>query len=100
LVAEIVSGTNNPFYDLNSDLLVNQDDLATWLGVAGVANLPWHNPYLFGDANLDGAVDELDFKVGVRAVVPTGPGGAAASGPAAATLTLKTLDSGSTQTEQ
>ena len=63
LVAEIFAGTNNPSYDLNSDLLVNLDDLATWLGVAGVANLPSHNPYLFGDANLDGFVDGQDFIV-------------------------------------
>jgi hypothetical protein len=61
LVAEIVAGTNNLIYDLNSDSLVNQDDLTTWLAVAGVVNLASHNPYLLGDANLDGVVDGLDF---------------------------------------
>ncbi len=63
LVAEIASGTNDATYDLNSDLLVDEDDLATWLAVAGAANLPSHNSYLLGDANLDGFVDGQDFLV-------------------------------------
>lgn len=61
LVAEIVAATHDVTYDLNSDHLVNHDDLDTWLAVAGVANLDSHDPYLLGDANLDGVVDGLDF---------------------------------------
>ena len=63
LVATIAAATNDVSYDLNSDLLVNQDDLDTWLAVAGVANLPSHKPFLKGDANLDGVVDVTDFNV-------------------------------------
>ncbi len=61
MVAEIAAGTNNLIYDLNSDALVDRDDLTTWLAVAGTANLPSHNPYLFGDADLSGFVDGQDF---------------------------------------
>jgi hypothetical protein len=61
LVAEIVAGTNDPALDLNSDAFVNQDDLATWLAVAGYANI--HEAYRPGDANLDGLVDEADFLI-------------------------------------
>ena len=63
LVAAIAAGTNNQAYDMNSDLLVNQNDLDTWLAVAGVANLPHHQPYLAGDGNLDGFVDVADFTI-------------------------------------
>jgi hypothetical protein len=47
----------------NSDGLVDRDDLMTWLGIAGVANLPSHDPFLMGDADLNGSVDGQDFLV-------------------------------------
>jgi hypothetical protein len=61
LVAEIVAGTNGATYDLTSDGLVNSDDLSAWLVQAGAINNANGNPYLVGDATLDGVVDGLDF---------------------------------------
>ncbi len=61
LVAEIVAGTNDTGFDMTGDTLVNQDDLAAWLSAAGGVNLASGNPYLPGDANLDGVVDGSDF---------------------------------------
>ena len=61
LVIEIVAGTNAAAFDLTNDGLVDQADLTEWLAVAGAANLPSGNPYLLGDANLDGSVDAEDF---------------------------------------
>ncbi len=61
LVAMIASGANNVTFDMNSDGLVDTADLHEWLTVAGAGNLPSGNPYLMGDANLDGTVDGQDF---------------------------------------
>jgi T5SS/PEP-CTERM-associated repeat protein/autotransporter-associated beta strand protein len=61
LVAVIAAGSNNLTFDMNGDGFVNDDDLTEWLAVAGEANLPSGNSYLYGDATLDGAVDGLDF---------------------------------------
>ncbi len=61
LVAEIVSGTSDLQFDLTGDGIVDTDDLDQWLMVAGAANLASQNPYLYGDANLDGVVDVGDF---------------------------------------
>jgi hypothetical protein len=63
LVVVIASGSGNPSFDLTGDGFVNGNDLDQWLVVAGAANLPSGNPYLYGDATLDGEVDELDFNV-------------------------------------
>jgi hypothetical protein len=69
LVTEIVAGTNNPDFDMNADGLVNFEDVndatSGWLTVGG-ANSPdatGGNPFLPGDANLDGAVDVSDFNI-------------------------------------
>lgn len=59
----IAAGTNNPSLDITGDGLVNQSDLTAWLIEAGGAQLPSHNPYLRGDANLDGVVDGTDFGI-------------------------------------
>ncbi len=48
-------------FDLNGDAVLNVFDLANWLSLAGGINLPSGMPYLFGDANLDGTVDGVDF---------------------------------------
>ena len=60
LVGEIIAGTNNLTFDINSDGVVNQDDLNQWLGDAAAANGKGA-PYLVGDANLDGQVDAPDL---------------------------------------
>ncbi len=61
LVAGIASHANAANLDLNGDLLVNLADRDIWLALAGAANLPSGNPYLLGDATLDGVVDVSDF---------------------------------------
>jgi hypothetical protein len=61
LVGVIAASSHGPLFDLTGDGLVNQIDLTAWLAEAGDENLPSHNPYLPGDANLDGNVDGLDF---------------------------------------
>jgi hypothetical protein len=61
LVGQIAAMLHTPLFDLNGDSLVDQDDLLEWLAVAGEANLPSGNPYLVGDADLNGVVDGLDF---------------------------------------
>ncbi len=61
LVAEVVAMTNNPNFDLTGDGHVDVDDVDAWLAEAGASELPSGQPYLRGDANLDGIVDGLDF---------------------------------------
>ena len=63
LVAEIAAGTNSRLFDLTGDGLVDIADLDEWRVQGGAANLPSGNPYLPGDANLDGAVDASDFNI-------------------------------------
>ena len=68
LVAEVVAGTNNAAFDMNGDGEVNVQDITGaggWLEVGG-ANNPDQtggNPFLVGDANLNGSVDVSDFNV-------------------------------------
>lgn len=59
LVAEIAATSNDLAFDLNSDGVVQTDDLVLWLQQAGILNIG--APYLAGDANLDGGVDVQDF---------------------------------------
>ncbi len=61
LVASIVSGADDPAFDLTADGQVNADDLAAWLVEGGNAEVG--GPFLSGDANLDGVVDVSDFNV-------------------------------------
>jgi hypothetical protein len=61
LVAEIVAGTNTSTFDLTRDGVVDTADLYEWRVQGGAANLQSGNPYLVGDANLDGAVGGEDF---------------------------------------
>ncbi|HEY6564439.1 MAG TPA: PEP-CTERM sorting domain-containing protein, partial [Pirellulaceae bacterium] len=61
LVGAVAGGTNPAAFDLNGDTFVNSADVTQWLALGGAANLPSQNPYLPGDANLDGVVDGSDF---------------------------------------
>ena len=63
LVNAIASGSDSPAFDLTGDTLVDDQDLNAWLAEAGAAELPGGNPYLTGDANLDGSVDVTDFNL-------------------------------------
>lgn len=63
LVVAIVGGSNPASFDLTGDSLVNDADLTDWLAEAGAANLPSGQPYLRGDANLNGGVDGSDFGI-------------------------------------
>lgn len=47
--------------DFTGDGLVDLSDRDAWLAEAGAINLPSGNPYLLGDANLDGVVNGQDF---------------------------------------
>ncbi|MEM8679642.1 MAG: zinc-dependent metalloprotease family protein [Planctomycetota bacterium] len=65
LTAAIATDQHDLTFDLNGDTLVNQSDLQAWLVEAGreePANTNG-NPYLVGDANLDGLVDGSDFVI-------------------------------------
>ncbi len=61
LVAQIAAGTNSSLFDLTGDGLVDTADLDEWRVQGGASNLPSGNPYLVGDANLDGTVDGQDY---------------------------------------
>jgi hypothetical protein len=49
----------NQQYDLTGDDVIDNNDLAAWLVEAGTTNVG--GPYLPGDDNLEGLVDETDF---------------------------------------
>ncbi len=63
LVAEVVAATNAGSFDLNADGSVDEDDVAAWLVEGGAQNPDetGGNPFLPGDADLNGSVDGLDF---------------------------------------
>ena len=67
LVAAVASGSSDLTFDLNGDGMVTRADIndatSGWLTQAGAENVgvTGGNPYLEGDANLDGSVDVPDF---------------------------------------
>jgi hypothetical protein len=61
IVNAIANQVYHSFFDLNLDGQINQADIDLWLAEAGAAELLSGNPYLRGDANLDGNVDGTDF---------------------------------------
>ena len=69
LTQEIVAGTDTPEFDLNGDGVVTAaditDETSGWLTQGGAANadVTGGNPFLNGDANLDGFVDVTDFNI-------------------------------------
>ena len=66
LSTEVFLGTDNLAFDLTGDGTVDQQDLTQWLSDAASEN-GFNEPYLVGDANLDGTVDSLDLNsVGVN----------------------------------
>ncbi len=62
LVAEIVAGSNEALFDITGDGQVDGNDQLLWLAFAAVQN-DLASPYLPGDANLDGEVNESDFDI-------------------------------------
>ncbi len=63
LVQAVATANGNLDFDLNGDGQLNAGDVNAWLAEAGNANLASGNPYLYGDANLDGDVDALDWNI-------------------------------------
>ena len=63
LVTAIATGSNDLLFDLTADGVVDTSDLDAWLAEAGLYNTPTGDPYIPGDANLDGDVDVADFGV-------------------------------------
>ena len=67
LVAAIQDPQSDPLFDLNGDGTVDATDVTDsnsgWLAIAGGENsdVTDGNPFLLGDANLDGTVDVSDF---------------------------------------
>ncbi|MEM8680039.1 MAG: hypothetical protein AAGF97_11855, partial [Planctomycetota bacterium] len=61
LTAAVASASMDLAFDLTGDGVVDIADRDAWLAGAGAAFLPSGNPYLLGDANLDGVVDGGDF---------------------------------------
>jgi T5SS/PEP-CTERM-associated repeat protein/probable HAF family extracellular repeat protein len=62
LVEEIIAGTNDAGFDLNGDGVVDVADQDEWRSLAA-AEHGFSDAYLYGDANLDGAVDASDLNV-------------------------------------
>ncbi len=61
LTAAIVAGSTDLTYDLTGDGQVTVADRDAWLAGAGAVFIDSGNPFLPGDANLDGTVDGSDF---------------------------------------
>lgn len=62
LGTEIIAGNHNSEFDLTGEGLVNLSDQVIWLDIAA-ANNGFAEPYLDGDADLDGAVIVGDLNV-------------------------------------
>ena len=62
LVSQIAGGADVESFDITGDGFVNRDDLDAWLNHAGGHQLGSGNAFRYGDANLDGTVDQLDFQ--------------------------------------
>lgn len=61
LTVRIASGLNDIDFDLDGDGVLGESDVNAWLTGAAQVN-GYNEPYLFGDANLDGRVDSFDLK--------------------------------------
>ena len=60
LVSGLAAGTNELLYDVSRDGLIDHVDLTEWLTHAATEN-GFAEPYLLGDANLDGTVNAADL---------------------------------------
>ncbi len=61
LTTAVANGGDAAVFDLTGDGNITMSDVDAWLAESGAANLASGNSYLYGDANLDGVVDGLDF---------------------------------------
>ena len=61
LVGGVVNQTEPERFDMNGDGNLDVLDVNDWLAVAGARNNASGDPYIMGDANLDGSVDGSDF---------------------------------------
>ena len=67
LVAAVAASSTDLSFDMNGDGVINADEITDrgsgWLAVGGAHNPidTGGNPFLVGDATLDGVVDGLDF---------------------------------------
>ena len=63
LNTDIAQGNDTSSFDLTGDGIVDVNDQAEWLVLAGEENIGPGRPYIRGDANLDGFVDASDFNI-------------------------------------
>ncbi len=63
LVEMVADGTYSVQFDLNSDAVLDGNDVQLWLAAAGEVNLGPGRTYLVGDADLNGVVDISDFNI-------------------------------------
>jgi hypothetical protein len=63
LISSIAADSAELTYDLTGDGAVDLLDRDAWLVAAGQENLASGDPYLLGDADLDGVVDTSDFNI-------------------------------------
>ena len=59
LAKELALGGTNSEFDVDGNTVIDDGDIAAWLSIAGTANIG--QPYINGDANLDGRVDPSDL---------------------------------------
>ena len=66
ITIELAAGGNNLDLDIDGSGAVDTGDIAEWRSVAATEN-GWAEPYLAGDANLDGSINSADLnKVGLN----------------------------------
>ena len=63
LTSAVSSDVQSEAYDVNGDGQVDANDVTEWLSIAGAKLNASGEPFLPGDANLDGAVDVSDYNV-------------------------------------
>ncbi|MEM7279817.1 MAG: hypothetical protein AAF385_17040 [Pseudomonadota bacterium] len=63
VVTAVANGSDDLSFDLTGDGVVDHADISQWLADAGLVNQANAQPFLPGDANLDGNVDVGDFNI-------------------------------------
>ena len=70
ITMELAANGNNLQFDIDNSGAVDVGDIDEWRSVAATEN-GWAEPYLAGDANLDGAINSADLnKVGISWQLP------------------------------